>query len=298
MAANNLRSVLWESFEWFRFFTLLLSTCGSVAAAEPSINPTTADQLKQLNDQTIIVTHVSLDSEWDHFKDGAEKATWTLAGLWGWPQGDSQDWGIRFTVPFSYYRTDQASRNDELGGVGDAEIGVGTAFRLSTWRTAGGIELHTDTASDSILAEKVWRLKAGWGVAHDFSKWLSASFNADYNHSVAERDDVWPQRYLELSLPTTLIFPQAWSINARYKRPSIFKMATDGITWWASGLPSVFLKSRSSSALQWKNRSMAAQRGFRPASALFITFKDTTRSNRLREEARLVPSRADRPNSR
>ena len=100
MAANNLRSVLWESFEWFLFFTLLLGTPGSVAAAEPSINPTTADQLKQLNDQTIIATHVSLDSEWDHFKDGAEKATWTLAGLWGWPVGDSQDWGIRFNLPF------------------------------------------------------------------------------------------------------------------------------------------------------------------------------------------------------
>jgi hypothetical protein len=94
---------------------------------------------------------------------------------------------------------------------------VGTAFRLSTWRTAGGIELHTDTASDSILAEKVWRLRGGWGVAHDFSKWLSASFNADYHHSVAERDDVRPHRYLELSLPTTLIFPQAWSMNAKYK---------------------------------------------------------------------------------
>ncbi len=67
MAANNLRPVLWESFEWFLFFTLLLSARGSVAAAEPSINPTKADQLKQLNDQTIIATHVSLDSEWDHF---------------------------------------------------------------------------------------------------------------------------------------------------------------------------------------------------------------------------------------
>jgi hypothetical protein len=78
---------------------------GSVAAAEPSINPTTADQLKQLNDQTIIPHHrVSLDSEWDHFKDGAEKDHWTLAGLWGWP-GDSQDWGARFTLPtLGYYR--------------------------------------------------------------------------------------------------------------------------------------------------------------------------------------------------
>jgi hypothetical protein len=67
VVANNLRSVLWEFFEWFLFFTLLISTPGNVTAAEPLINPTTADQLKQLNDQTIIATHVSLDSEWDHF---------------------------------------------------------------------------------------------------------------------------------------------------------------------------------------------------------------------------------------
>ena len=191
MAGNNLRFSLSESFEWFLLFTLLLIASGSLAAAEPSINPTTADQLKQLNDQTIIGTHVSLDSEWDHFKDSAEKATWTLAGLWGWPVSESQDWGIRFRLPFSYYRTDQASDDDAIGGVGDAEIGTGTAFRLNdTWRTAGGIELHTDTASDRGLAEGVWRLKDGWGVAHDFTNWLSASFNANYNHSIAERDDV------------------------------------------------------------------------------------------------------------
>ncbi len=57
----------------------------------------------------------------------------------------------------------------------------------STWRTGGGIELYTDTASNNILADKVWRLKGGWEVAHDSSKRLSASFNTDYNHSVAGR---------------------------------------------------------------------------------------------------------------
>jgi hypothetical protein len=217
VAANNLRSVLSESLEWFLLLTLLLVARGSLAAAEPSINLTTADQLKQLNDQTIIGTHVSLDSEWEHFKDGAEKATWTLGGLWGWRVSDWQDWGIRFKLPFSYQRTDQPSDDDWLGGVGDAEIGVGTAFRLSTWRTGGGIELHTDTASDHTLAEKVWRLKAGWGVAHDFTKWLSASFNADYNHSITERGNVRPHRYLELALPATLILPDHWSMSARYR---------------------------------------------------------------------------------
>ena len=247
MAANNLRSVLSESFEWFLLFTLLLIARGSLAAAELSISPTTADQLKQLNDQTIIGTHVSLDSEWDHFKDNAEKATWTLAGLWGWPVSDSQDWGIRFKLPFSYYRTDQGSDDDAIGGVGDAEIGTGTAFRLNdSWRTAGGIELHTDTASDRGLAERVWRLKYGWGVAHDFTNWLSASFNINYNHSIAERDDVRPHRFLELSLPATLIFPQAWSISAKYKMDVDFQngdrwshMVTAGVAKHLSKVPIV-----------------------------------------------------------
>jgi hypothetical protein len=218
VAANNLRCVLSAPLESLLLFTLLLAARGSLAAAEPSINPTTADQLKQLNDQTIIGTNVSLDSEWDHFKDGVEKATWTLTGLWGWPVSEWEDWGIRFKLPFAYQRSDAASGHAEVGGLGDLEIGTGPAFRLNdTWRTGGGIELHTDTASDRALAEKVWRLKTGWGVAHDFTKWLSASFNADYNHSIAERDDVRPQRYLELSLPATVIFPQAWSISAKYK---------------------------------------------------------------------------------
>src|SRR5206468_10158945 len=68
-----------------------------------------------------------------------------------------------------------------------------------------------DWSSDvcsSDLAEKVWRLKSGWGVAHDFSHWLTVSLNADYNHSIAERDGVPPQRYLELSLPATVMHAQ------------------------------------------------------------------------------------------
>jgi hypothetical protein len=63
--------------------TLLLLTAGTVAAVEPPTDPIAAEQLKQLNDQTIISTHVSLDSEWNQFKQGAEKATWALAGFMG-----------------------------------------------------------------------------------------------------------------------------------------------------------------------------------------------------------------------
>lgn len=225
MIANNFQWAALCSFSVLPKFRnslplvpLLLLACGRMAAVGPPTDPAVADELKQLNDRTIIGTHLSLDSEWNQFKDGAEKAVWTLSGLWGWPVSDWQDWGIRFKLPFAYHRSDQASGHAEVGGIGDTEAGIGTAFRLNeAWRTAGGIELHADTASDPALAERVWRLKPGWGVAHDFTDWLTLTLNADYNHSIAEKDNVRPHRYLELSVPATLILPQAWSMSARYK---------------------------------------------------------------------------------
>src|SRR5256884_7412671 len=158
-------------FDWL-LVPLLLLAVRRLAAVEPPPNPAVADELKQLNDRTILNTYLSWESE----------------------------------LPFAYRRSDQPSDHADVGGIGDGEIGAGTAFRLSrAWRTAGGIELHADTASDSALAEKVLRLKSGWGGAHDFSHWLTVTLNADYNHSIAEREGVPPQRYLELSLPATVI---------------------------------------------------------------------------------------------
>ena len=204
--------------------TLMSFGCGSLPGVEPSIDPVAAEQLKQLNDQTIIGNRVSLGPDWSQLKDGAEKATWTLSGLWGWPISDWQDLGTRFKLPFVYYRSDDASGHAEVGGVGDAEIGTGLGCRLNeTWRTGGGIELHGDTASDRALAEGVWRLKPGWGVSHDITGWLTLSPSADYNRSIVEKHDVRPQSYLELALPATLILPDKWSLSARYKATVDFK---------------------------------------------------------------------------
>jgi len=98
------------------------------------------------------------------------------------------------------------------------EFGTGTAFRLNDkWRTAGGIELHADTASDPAFAENVWRLKWGWGVAHDFTHWFSLTANAEYNRSIAEEDNVRPQSYLDMAVPATFILPQHWSVSAKYR---------------------------------------------------------------------------------
>ena len=205
-------------------FAALFFVSGMLWAVEPPSQNTAVDELKQLNDQTIIRTNLSLGSEWNHFEHGEEKAIWTLAGLYGWRVSDQQDWGIRFRLPFIYKRTDQPSDEVDVGGVGDAEIGVGTAFRLNdTWRTAGGIELHADTASDRGFAEEVWRLKWGWGVSHDVTRWLSFAPSADYNRSIAEKNNASPQSYFELSLPATLILPQHWSMSAKYKTAADFE---------------------------------------------------------------------------
>ena len=217
-------------FRSFLVVTLVLLASSDLSAVEPTTDSTSAEQLKQLNDQTIIGNRVSLGFDWGEYKHGAEKATWTVAGLWGWRVSGAEDWGVRFRLPFAYQRSDEASGHAEVGGVGDFEIGTGPAFRLSeTWRTGGGIELHSDTASDLALAENVWRLKSGWGVSHDVTHWLTLTFNADYNHSIVENDDVRPNRYLELSFPSTLILPDKWSIGTRYKATVDFQ---NGDRWF------------------------------------------------------------------
>ena len=231
MAANdNPHRILVRCLPFPEFFrslllvTLVLLGSGSLSAVERSTDSVAAEQLKQLNDQTIIGNRVSLGSDWSQFKDGADKATTTLAGLWGWPVSDWADWGVRFKLPFVYLRSGDGSDDTEALGVGDAEIGTGTGIRLSdTWRTGGGIELHSDTASDPAFAEKVWRLKHGWGLSHDTTKWLTLTFSADYNHSIVEEHDVRPQSYLELSLPVTLILPDHWSLSGKYRATVDFK---------------------------------------------------------------------------
>ena len=221
-----------DAFDRFLLVTLVLLGARVLPAAEPSSvdsASTAADQLKALNDQTIIQPSVWLDTEWDQYKHGAEEATWTLGGLWGSRISDRQDWAVRLKVPFVYDRSDKASGHADTGGLGDIEVATGTAFRLSnSWRTGGGIELHADTASNPALGDSVWRLHSSWSVARDVTNWLTFTPTAEYSHSIAQEHNVSPQRYLELSLPATIILPYDWSIGMRYKAKIDFE---DGDRW-------------------------------------------------------------------
>src|SRR5581483_5217545 len=51
----------------------------------------------------------------------------------------------------------------------------------------------------------------------DFTKWLTVTFNAEYNYSIAEEHNAPPQRYGELSLPATFILPYDWALSPNYK---------------------------------------------------------------------------------
>ena len=203
------------------FFILSLIAAGVLPAAEVTTDSeatTAEEQLKQLNDRTIIGSYISLDTEWNQFKHGSEKATWTATGLWGWAVSDRQDWALRFKLPVVYERRTEASGYADIGGLGDIEVGTGTAFRLNNgWRTGGGIELHADTASNPVLGESVWRLHSLWAVARDVTKWLTLAPTVEYSQSVAEEHDFASQRYLESSLPSTFILPYDWSVGTRYK---------------------------------------------------------------------------------
>ena len=97
-----------DAFDRFLLVTLVLLGARVLPAAEPSPPPATAaaDQLKALNDPTITQSSAWLDTEWDQYRHGAEEATWTLGGLWGWRVNDRQDWAVRLKVPFVYDRSD------------------------------------------------------------------------------------------------------------------------------------------------------------------------------------------------
>ena len=209
-----------DAFDRFLLVTLVLLCARLLQATEPSSvdSRTAAEQLKALNDQTIIQSSVWLDTEWDQYKHGAEEAMWTLGALLGSRVSDRQDWAVRLKVPFVYDRSDEASGHADIGGIGDIEVATGTAFRVSnSWRTGGGLELHADSASNPALSSNVWRLHSSWSIAHDVTNWLTLTPTAEYSHSIAEEHNVLPQRYLELSLPVTLILPYDWSIATRYK---------------------------------------------------------------------------------
>lgn len=191
----------------------LSSSCIGQTAEQKTVS----EELKALQDPTILVRRIWLDSEWDKFKDGSADLQQTLGGIWAWRMSDKQDWGIRLKVPFSrHFAPDDAADGFDRQGIGDAEFATGTAVRLSdTWRAAGGVQLHAPSGSS--ISSNTWRLQEFGAVAWDATPWLTFSPSFEHNHSVAEERGAAREHYLELYFPATLLMQDHWAVTAAYE---------------------------------------------------------------------------------
>jgi hypothetical protein len=191
---------------------------GVVPSTSGADAPDVIENLKELNDPTILKSRVWLDYEWNQYEAGVRDDKLTLGALWGLRVTDRMDWGFRLKVPYVWHTAGETFGDTDESGCGDIEVATGAAFHLSkTWRTGGGVELHMDSASNHVLGDKAWRLKPFWAIAWDAAEWLTLGFSVEQNDSFQERKEVDPQNYTELFFPVTFILPHSWAITAQYK---------------------------------------------------------------------------------
>jgi hypothetical protein len=202
--------------------SILFLTSSSIG--QTAEQKTASEELKALQDPTILVRRIWLDSEWDKFKDGSSDLQHTLGGIWAWRMSDKQDWGIRLKVPFNRHSgpDDDATHGFDRQGIGDTEFAMGTAVRLSdTWRAGGGMQLHAPSGSS--ISSNTWRLQEFGAVAWDATPWLTFSPSFEHNHSVAEERGAPREHYLELYFPATLLMQRQWAVTAAYEPKIDFK---------------------------------------------------------------------------
>lgn len=194
---------------------LALTAAFTTARAQDSA---AIEELKGLNDPTILERRAWFDYEWNRFRDDSGFGKLTLGGMWAWRAAENQDWAVRMTLPYAWHEAGNAEDDHNTNGLGDIEMAAGTAFRLGkSLRTGGGLELHADTATSHTLGDNVWRLKPFWSLAWDVRNWLTLGFTAEYSHSIYEENGVARQRYGEFYFPATLTLPHLWSVSVRYK---------------------------------------------------------------------------------
>ena len=176
------------------------------------------NNLKALEDPTILARRIWLDTEWSKFKDDSDTLEETLGGLWSWRVSNAQEWAVRLKVPYTMNFAGDADDDYEDQALGDISFATGTAFRLSkTWRTAAAIELRMPTGTNDSLSANAWRLKEIGTVAWDATAWLTFSPSVEHNHSVAEQAGASPEHSMELFFPTTLLLPDLWAVTTKYE---------------------------------------------------------------------------------
>ena len=69
------------------------------AAAAETREQTIAQELKAVEDPTLLKRRSWLETEWNRFRDGSSGIEETLGGLWSWRVSSTQDWAVRLKLP-------------------------------------------------------------------------------------------------------------------------------------------------------------------------------------------------------
>ena len=69
--------------------------CAAESAGGNADEQTTSQELKALEDPTILLRRIWLETEWNKYRDGHNGVEETLGGLWAWRVSDNQDWAVR-----------------------------------------------------------------------------------------------------------------------------------------------------------------------------------------------------------
>lgn len=194
----------------------LTSACTGEPIGAGGKEETATNELKALQDPTILIRRIWLDLEWNKFKDDSSDLQQTLGGVWAWPISGRADWGVRLKVPFKMHFAGDAADDSDKRGVGDSELATGIALRLSdTWRAGGGMQLRMPSGTD--ISDNTWRLQEFGAIAWDATPWLTFSPSFEHNHSIAEQRGASPEHFLELFFPVILMMPSQWAVTAAYE---------------------------------------------------------------------------------
>ena len=176
------------------------------------------EEVKSVEDRSILKRRVWLDTEWNKFKDGRSELEETFGWRWTWPISKPQDWDVRLEIPLRQHVAGDDPRDKDKQGLGDIELGTGTAFRLSkSWRVGGGLELRTPSGSLDVLSDDTWRIQEYGSIGWDATSWLTISPAFEYNQSFIEEHGASRRHFLETFLPVTVLLPNSWSLTARYE---------------------------------------------------------------------------------
>ena len=199
---------------WLHALLIFSLASGALAGAGAD---EVADELKAIEDPTILKRRIWLDSEWNRFKDSSDDLEFTMGALWAWPVTANQDWALRIKVPVKFHMAGDAVADADREGLGDIKVAVGTAFRHSpSLRSAVGVEMRFPTASDN-LGSNAYRTLLFGTFAWDVTREITFSPSVEYNKSLKEVRGSAPQEFIELFFPVIFLLPDRWSVVPRYE---------------------------------------------------------------------------------